>query len=67
MFLRDELLKGECDFAAIHNLLVHAPAKHGFPFETLLQRADELLLMIPVNRLKTLCDRELLDLIISNK
>lgn len=67
VYLRDELLSGDCDFAAVHNLLVHAPARHGFPFELLLARADELFEQVPVSRLKTLCDPEVRELIAANK
>ena len=65
--LREELLQGECDFAAVHNLLVHAPARQGFPFEALLRSADDMFDKLPVNRLRTLCDAEVQSLIASNK
>lgn len=57
----------ECDFAALHNLLVHAPNTFGFPFEKILPRADEFFEKIPINKLKTLCDGELLKLIVNNQ
>lgn len=65
--LRDELFGCDCDFAAVHNLLVHAPATHGVPFETLLPCADELMEAVPVARLKTMCDETLTDLIAADK
>jgi len=47
LHLRTEILECECDFASLHNLLVHAPATFGVPFEALLQRADSLLVSSP--------------------
>ena len=40
--LRQDILSSECDFATLHNLLVHAPSTHGVPFEELLPQADAL-------------------------
>lgn len=65
--LRDDLFGCDCDFAAVHNLLVHAPVTHGVPFETLLPRADALMEAVPVSRLKTMCDETLTDLIAADQ
>mmetsp|Transcript_11339 Transcript_11339/g.19028 ORF Transcript_11339/g.19028 Transcript_11339/m.19028 type:complete len:448 (-) Transcript_11339:58-1401(-) len=65
--LRSEILSGECDFASVHNILVRAPSKFGFPLEEIIATADVLFARTPVKKLKTLCDLELQKLIYLNR
>jgi len=67
MHLREEILACECDFAAVHNVLVRAPSKLGFPVEEILASADVLFARTPVSRLKSLCDLELQKLVYHNR
>ena len=51
LHLRDAILQEDCDFATLHNFLVHAPENVGVPVEALLPVADRLLAMLPPDRL----------------
>ena len=61
--LKKEIMKVECDFAAIYNVLVHAPNTCGFDFGNLLPLADDLFRRIPPHKLGPKCDSELTQLI----
>lgn len=61
--LKKEIMKVECEFAAVYNVLVHAPSQYGFDFENLLPLADDLFRRIPPHKLGPQCDSELTQLI----
>ena len=52
LHLKADILRQECDFAALFNFLAKAPAAKGFDFETLLPLADRLMRMCPPHRLR---------------
>lgn len=52
LHLKDDILKEECDFATLHNFLVHAPEVMGVPFEILLPIADSLMVALPPSQLQ---------------
>jgi hypothetical protein len=60
--LRSEVLACECDFASLHNLLVHSPER-GLPFEDMLTIADDMMTSIPPSKLFQLADDETKSLI----
>lgn len=61
--IREIILTTEADFASLHNILVRAPEKYGFPFEALLLRADQLYKEISPEKVLSLCSTELYALI----
>ncbi len=51
----------------MHNVLVRAPERYGFPLEKMINRADDLLNQVPINRVVKLCDQALFKLISANE
>jgi hypothetical protein len=65
--LKPIIMNTEADFAALHNVLVRAPERHGFPLEKLIAKADFLFLTVPIGRVLNLCDPALFQLISANE
>lgn len=65
--LRDFILKAEADFAIIHDVLIKSPHKYGFPFEIVLEKADELYKKLPFTSVLPLCDKNLFRVITCNR
>lgn len=57
----------EPEFAAMHNVLVRAPDRYGFPLEKMIKRADELMSSVPINRVVKLSETSLFKLISANE
>lgn len=56
---REEIFRCPCDFASLHNCIVHLFDGPGFPFEELLPVTDELMTLFTPTRLKALAAEEL--------
>jgi hypothetical protein len=67
IYLRSELLEMEADFALLHSTLSRAVETYGFPIEELIKSADNLMLQVSLDKIKLLCNQELLQLIDSKK
>jgi hypothetical protein len=65
--LRDFILKAEADFALVHDVLIKAPHKYGFPFELLVKKADDLILTMPFSSVLPLCEKNLFKIITCNE
>ncbi len=61
------MLSTECEFSALHNLLVHLPSSHPFPIDELLLLADELMLLVPVKSLVDIGDDEIRHLVVNTR
>ena len=64
---REEILKCDCDFATLHNFLVHLPDKFDIPFDKLLILADELMVKVPPDAIKNIATNDLRNLLKQNK
>ena len=64
---REEILKCDCDFATLHNFLVHLPDKFDIPFDKLLILADELMVKVPPDAIKNIATNDLRILLKQNK
>ena len=79
--LREQILSTPCDFATLHNLLVHAPTggltkqqiilmqhlQQPFPMASVVARAYDIFERFPLRRLRSRCSDELVDLIEEHK
>lgn len=65
--LRAEILASECEFTAVHDVLMRSVREQGFPVEKLIAQADVLFARTPPDVLKKLCDQELQKLIYYNQ
>lgn len=62
------MLETEADFAMMHSTLARAPEKFGFPIETIIASADELMKLYDVDEVKSIVtDIKLLQLMNSKK
>lgn len=65
--MRDSIFNVDCEFAELHNFLVHAPRDEGFEWEGTLALADRLLSKLPIHELLSKCDESVWQLIKENK
>ena len=57
--MREIILKCECEFSSLFSLLVHAPSDQNVSFEKLLKLADNIMIVIPSDKLKKNVDYEM--------
>ena len=57
--IREIILKCECEFSSLFSLLVHAPSDANISFEKVLKLADNIMIVIPPDKLKKNVDYEL--------
>ena len=67
LYYKDDILKCDCEFATLHNFLVHLPDKYDIPFEKLLTMADDLMIKVPPDAIKNIATNELRVLLKQNK
>lgn len=67
MHIREPILKAEADLAGVHNVLSKAPFQYGFPFESLLERADRIYEDIPIERLLVNTTENVIALVAKNE
>ena len=60
-------MAAECDFSAVHDVVVRAIREFGFPTEKVIAQADVLFTRTPPEVLKKLCDPDLQKLIYYNQ
>ena len=57
--MREIILKCECEFSSLFSLLVHAPSDKNISFEKVLELADNIMIVIPPDKLKKNVDYEM--------